>query len=113
MPASGILLSPLPADQRGILVVAGFFHDIFECLAILFRQLPVIDLKLFAHDIAEHVQKGSGSAQGFLHRLYHFQRIGFIRGAFAVIFVGIADVMQDAVPCFMRDVAEKIFFLYL
>lgn len=106
-------LSPFPADQRGIFVIAGFFHDLFECFTVLLRQLSVIDLQLLAHDMAEHIQEGSGSVQGFLHGLYHFQRIGIIRGAFAVIFVGIADIMQDGVPCFMRDVAEKIFFLYL
>ena len=36
-----------------------------------------------------------------------------IRRTFAVIFVRLAYIMENDVPCFVRHMAEKIFFLYL
>ena len=53
----------------------------------------------------------AGEFQGVLNILRHFLCEGEIRRAVNVVFMGFPYIVENGIPCFMRYMAEKIFFL--
>ena len=104
---------PAPEIHAGVLDKRGLAEQLFQGGAFFFREPLIFELER----LAEQLRKLLHPVPRRLHGLLDFpdQLIGGrgIRGAFAVILMGFANVLQNGVPCFVRHMAEKIFLLYL
>ena len=77
------------------------------------NYLQVFKLKRLAEYLRELLNPVPRRLHGLLYFPYQFIGRRGIRRTFTVIFVRLAYVVENNVPCFVRHMAEEIFFLYL
>ncbi len=107
------ILFPVPHIQRIIFNHRRFRQYFFQELLFLCGQIIKVNAKLAENHLPDFCKVIAREAEGILDFFCHLFCKGKIRRAVNVVFVGFANVMKDSVPCFVRDMAEKIFFLYL
>ena len=104
---------PTPEFHTRLFYQRGFLEQLFQKASFLLWEPLIFEPERLAEYLRELLNPVPRRLHGLLDFFYQFIGGRGIRRTFAVIFMRFAYIVENDIPCFVRHMAEEIFFLYL